>query len=256
VLIAHLSDPHLVTGPLAAEPAAALQRALARALTFSPDFVVITGDLADHADPAEYAVLRDLIAAYPLPIHLVAGNHDSAEALVDAFAGTPYLGGGASAHYAVEYPEATLVVLDSAVPCSPAGTLGPAQLGWLADTLSARPSVPALVALHHPPIASGLPYMDQINLRDADALAAVVSRHAQVARVLTGHLHRPLTAAFAGTVLTVAPSTYRQLNLDLHTDGIAFAAEPPAFLLHLLGAGQCVTHTVPVTHTSAPFAVY
>lgn len=256
MLVAHLSDPHLVTGPLAGEPAAALQRALARALAFAPDCVVITGDLADHADPAEYAILRELIAPYPVPIHLVTGNHDSAAALADAFAGTVHLGGGSSAHYAVEYPEATVIALDSAVPDSPAGSLGAAQLAWLADTLSARPSVPAFIALHHPPIAAGLPYMDAINLRDADELAAVVSRHAHVARVLTGHLHRPVTAAFVGTVLTGAPSTYRQLNLDLRTDGIAFAAEPPAFLLHLVTGPHCVTHTVPVTSTSAPFAVF
>jgi len=94
------------------------------------------------------------------------------------------------------------------------------------------------------------------HLSDSGELAAIVGRHSHLARVLTGHLHRPVTAAFAGTVLTVAPSTYRQLNLDLHTDTVAFAAEPPAFLLHLLTGTRCVTHTVPVTHTSAPFAIF
>ena len=49
--IAHLSDPHITTGPLGAGPAAGLQSALARVLALEPQpvavavAVVISGDL-------------------------------------------------------------------------------------------------------------------------------------------------------------------------------------------------------------------
>ncbi|MFC0503952.1 metallophosphoesterase [Micromonospora costi] len=253
MLVAQLSDPHLTTGPLAAEPAAGLHRALGRVLALRPrpDCVVITGDLVDHGRPDEYLALRDVIGRFPLPIHLVPGNHDDRESLLDTFGGTPWLGGGFSAYYHVDHAAATVVVLDSLVPGSGGGRLGEEQLGWLDGVLAGRPDAPALVFVHHPPVVVGVPAMDALGLADADALAEVIGRHRHVVRVGAGHLHRPVTAAFAGTVLTTAPSTWRQVSFDMRPDEeIGWVAEPTAFLLHLVDGGTCVTHTIQVSHAA------
>ena len=255
MLIAHLSDPHITTGPLAAEPAAGLYRALGRVLALDPlpDCVVVTGDLVDHGRPDEYAALRETIGGFPLPLHLAIGNHDDRDAMLAAYGGGPLLAGSPSAHYSVDYPAATVVVLDSWVPGSLAGRLGEQQLGWLDDVLGARRDVPALVCLHHPPIPVGIPGMDEIRLLDGAGLAEVVTRHPHVVRVLAGHLHRVVSAGFAGSLLSVAPSTYRQVDLCMLTGReLGFVAEPTAFLLHALADGGCVTHTVQVSHAAAP----
>jgi Icc protein len=169
--IAHLSDPHLARGPLAAQPAANLADAIGRVLAIEPrpDCIVITGDLADTGHPEEYATLHALLRRCPVPVHLMPGNHDDPDALIARFGDTPFLDDGLSTKYAVEYPEATVIVADSWMPQDPAGELGPDQLAWIDRTLTARPQVPAVVCLHHPPLALGMPFLDSIMLTDAAA---------------------------------------------------------------------------------------
>lgn len=256
MLVAHLSDPHIAAGGLASESLSGLHRALGRLLALDPppDCVVITGDLIEHGHPAGYAVLGEMIGRFPLPLHLVAGNHDDRDAMLDAFGGTEFLGNGTQTRYTVDYPGATVVVLDSSAVDDPrAGRLGGDQLVWLDEALASRPQVPAFVCLHHPPIPVGIPFLDSIRLLDGDALAEVIAGHRQVVRVLAGHVHRAVTAAFAGSVLAIAPSTYRQTELCMRAEAtIGDLVEPTSFLLHVLTAtGGCVTHTVPVSHAGA-----
>jgi 3',5'-cyclic-AMP phosphodiesterase len=255
MLIAHLSDPHITTGPLGGVPAAGLQLALARVMALRPlpDCVVITGDLTDHGRPDEYLALREIIGEFPLPMHLVTGNHDNRETLLDTFGGGPLLGGSMEAHYTVEYPEATVVVLDSLIPGSPAGRLGPAQLAWLDGVLDRRPDRPAVLGLHHPPVPVGIPFLDGMRLLDGDALGEVIDAHPNVVRVMAGHVHRTISTG----LLTVAPSTYRQTGLVLDSDDPpGYLAEPTGFLLHILDGDGCVTHSVSVSHAGAQLGAY
>ena len=248
MLVAQLSDTHLRLGPLAGEAAGQLHRALGRVLALRPvpDCVVLTGDLVDGGSPAEYEAFQSVVAGFPLPIHLVAGNHDDAAELVTMFAGTPFLGGGKASHYAVDYPDARLVVLDSSVPGEMFGHLDEDQLGWLDRTLAERSETPVLLCLHHPPIDVGLQFLDSIKLDNPSALADVLGRHRNVSRILAGHVHRPITGAFAGIGVSIAPSTFRQAALELSSaQPTGYAHEQPAFLLHLLTAQGCITHLVP-----------
>ncbi|MFI5530330.1 phosphodiesterase [Kitasatospora sp. NPDC051853] len=253
--VAHLSDPHLTSGPLAAAPAESLHRALARVLTLDPlpDCVVITGDLVDRGDRRAYRVLRELVDRYPLPLHLLAGNHDDPEALLAEFGGTRFLGGSDRTHYAVDHASFTLLALDSSLPGSPAGLLGPEQSAWLDTELARRSRLPAVVCLHHPPADLGIPFLDAMRLTDGDALAALLSRHPHVARVLAGHVHRPATTTFAGTLLATAPSTHLQSGLALRGEVPHYLPEPTSFLLHLRTGDRpaWTTHTVPVSHAAA-----
>jgi 3',5'-cyclic AMP phosphodiesterase CpdA len=254
VLIAHLSDPHIRSGTAGAETATGLHRALGRALALDrrPDCVVITGDLVENGRSDQYDVLVDVIGDYPIPIHLVTGNHDDPALLATRFGGSSFLGGQGDVTYAVDYGDAVVIALHSPEPHGPGGVLGNDQLAWLDATLARRPDIPGVVCLHHPPVPVGIPFLDAMGLRDAADLAAVLGRHRNVARVLAGHVHRAVTASFAGTTVSVAPSTYRQSTLTMRADGpMGYLHEPAGFLLHLLDTTTYVTHLVPSSHTSA-----
>ena len=89
-------------------------------------------------------------------------------------------------------------------------------------------------------------------LTDAAEFADVIRRHPHVIRVLAGHAHRDVSALFAGTLMTVAPSTYRQSALRLHdAKPPGYIAEPTSFLLHILDGAGCVTHSVAISHAAA-----
>ena len=256
MLLAHLSDTHLTTGILAGRPAERCHQALARvqALDPRPDCVLITGDLADNGEPEEYQAALALLSGLDIPIHIVPGNHDHAPRLLQALAGAGYARAAPEeperCYYRVDYPELRLFCCDSSVPDRHDGELGPVQLAWLDRELGRDPEVPAILAMHHHPVASGIAFMDTIMLSDADDLAAVLLDHPPLTRILTGHLHRPSAAMFAGALVTSAPSTHLQVDLDLGPlPRLAFVDEPAGLLLHRLQGATALTHLVPAAHS-------
>ena len=67
-----------------------------------PDVIVITGDLVDKGDPAEYDHLRSLLAPLAMPYFVIPGNHDAREELRAAFIRDGYLPRGGFLQYAIE----------------------------------------------------------------------------------------------------------------------------------------------------------
>ena len=247
-LLAQLSDPHIGADWVAAEPAARFEAAVeaVRALPSPPDAVLVTGDLAENGRDTEYEQARELLARLEVPVHVLPGNHDDRRALRRRF-GLP----GADAapvHYAVDLGPLRLVVLDSTRPGEDPGTLGSEQLAWLDAELGAAPYQPTLLAMHHPPFLTGIRACDEVGLpaSDRSGLAEVVGRHAQVRRLVAGHVHRAITGALAGRPAMTIPSTYAQLRLTFGADDMDLAEEPAAFAVHAVVDGEVVSHVQPV----------
>ena len=84
-------------------------------------------------------------------------------------------------------------------------------------------------------------------------LDALFRRHDQVVRVLAGHVHRPITASFGGTIAFAGPTTCYPFDLYTGPDRLLnISYEPPAIAVHLwledaapAGPGL-VSHTIPV----------
>ena len=250
MLIVQLSDPHIVEeGEVllgGVDTAAFLRAAVAHVnrMDPQPDLVLLTGDLANEGRPAQYANLRKLLEPLDAPFHLVPGNHDLTEDLREAFPLEVHGEPGGRADGVIEGP-LRVITLDSSRYPEPRGWLDPEQLEWLDEVLRAAPEQPAVVAVHHPPFATGIKHMDAMGLDTGSAagLAAVVAQHPQVERILSGHLHRSISRRFAGTVAMTAPGTAHAVQLDLGDGRAAWNHEPPAILLHLYTPeGGVVTH--------------
>jgi 3',5'-cyclic-AMP phosphodiesterase len=218
----------------------------ARALERSPDAVLISGDLADHAADVEYEQVRELVAPLEAPVYVLPGNHDDRDALRRHFgvAGDDYQ----PVQYAVELGPMRLVVLDSTCAGEDRGELDGDRLGWLDAALGAAPDVPTLLAMHHPPFAIGIRARDEVGLPLADqrALGEVVRRHPQVCRIVAGHVHRTVSAELAGRGVLAVPSTYVQAQLDFAAEEIELSADPSGFAVHALVDRELVSHVQPV----------
>ena len=211
----------------------------------SPDAVLVSGDLADHAADAEYELVRELLAPLRAPLYVLPGNHDDRRALHRHF-GVPGAD-GEPVQYAVDLGPLRLVVLDTTRPGEDPGSLDAERLAWLDAALAAAPEVPTLLAMHHPPISTGIPIWDELGLPAADrwALAEVVGLHQQVRRLAAGHVHRTITSELAGRPVLTVSSTYVQAVLDFTAEDVKLASEPAGFAVHAVVDGELISHVQP-----------
>ncbi len=174
----HFTDPHLPPPGgtvLGGDPAPALAAALADAAErhgpggpMPASFAAFTGDLVRDGEPAAYARLREALEGLPWPVHLLLGNHDDRGAFRDAFPEAP-LDEAGFVQQAVPTPAGACLMLDTHAPGRPEGELCARRLRWLTERL-AESAGPVMLFLHHPPLPVGIPAMDGMGLRDADAL--------------------------------------------------------------------------------------
>lgn len=263
VCIAQISDLHIKRpGALAygkVDTAKALERCVAALNEFAPapDFLVISGDLADTPTEDEYEHLKRLLAPLKLPFAAIPGNHDSREMLRAAFPNSNEARPSGPLDQRIDVAGLNLLLLDSSVAGKPHGQLEAATLEWLEAELASTPEKPALLFLHHPPFKTGIWHMDRQNLLNADALAPIVRRHPRVQLVATGHVHRATLTMFAGVPTTICPAPNHAVDLDLaEARRPSFKVEPPAFHLHAWfpgeGFGSLVTHQVPIGQFDGP----
>lgn len=248
-ILVQLSDLHLGATWADKDPVAGLSVTVEAVRQLKPraDAVVVSGDLADNATEAEYEQVHELLDRLDTPLYVLPGNHDDRKTLRQRFA----LPGAGSdpIRYAADLGALRLVVLDTTRPGEDAGALDKDQLDWLESELDVAPSTPTVLAMHHPPLVTGVPDWDEICLPEGDrqALNDALERHPEVQRIVAGHLHCTLTGELAGRPVLVSPSTYVQAQLDFASREIKLTAEPPGFAVHAFIAGRLISHNQSVS---------
>lgn len=244
-LLVQLSDLHVGGDWAAPDPAAGVASAVRSVLSMPepPDAVLVSGDLADHGDAAEYEQVLELLSPLRVPLYVLPGNHDDRAALRRHF-GLP---GAADepVHYAADLGALRLVVLDSTLPGEDPGELGAEQLAWLDAELASHPETPTLMALHHPPVPTGIRICDESSLAAADrrALGETIARYPAVRGIVGGHVHRAITGRLAGRPVVTVPSTYVQTQLTFGAGDTGLADDDPAgYGVHAVLDGEVVSH--------------
>ena len=263
VLIAQITDTHVGFEPEAGENEfnfVRFRNVLGHLLSqpVQPDMLILSGDLTDGGQADCYARIKDLVADCSFPVHVMPGNHDCREALLDAFPDCPTHDG--FAQFPIECGEGAdalrILCLDTFEPGRHGGAFCEVRAAWLRAELEAHPDTPTVIFMHHPPVVAGIEWMDP-SPEEAwfKRFHETVRDHKQIVAIQAGHLHRPLHAVVEGIPLSVTPAVAPAVSLDLRPMDVdvadkrpIVAAEPPFYSLHLWRSGALVSHFQPVGH--------
>ncbi len=242
----HLTAPGKTIG--GRDPNVNFDKALKHASEHHPDaeVLVITGDLSDWGEGADYERLKARLADVTLPVRLCIGNHDDRPTLLSVFPELANEDGHVQQVFRLS--EGIGMTLDTWGPESHAGHLCDDRLRWLDRQLTAADQ-PVYLFLHHNPIPTHNPPMDQIMLLDADALGEVVSAHRErLAHIIFGHCHQPLAGSFHGVPVSAPRGTNHAswvsfsetemlLGCDLPESYAVLIAQGPSVTVHMIEFG-------------------
>jgi 3',5'-cyclic AMP phosphodiesterase CpdA len=213
-----------------------------------PDMLVLSGDITDHGDRESYERTAELLAACPFPVWPMVGNHDTRAELLHAFPQVKAEDG--FVHYVLEQDGLRIIFLDTLEEGRHGGAFCERRQAWLEARLDEAPATPTLIFMHHPPVVSGIEWMDPAADEPWVRRVAVALRgRQQVLAIHCGHLHRPLAGSFEDIPLCVTPSVAPLVAMDLRPidrndpdERDLITTEPPTYAMHRWDGASLVTH--------------
>lgn len=214
-----------------------------------PDLVLATGDLVEHGELWAYRDLKKALKKLKIPVHMAFGNHDRRAPFLEVFPEYSLVDG--FLQYTLEDGPVRIIVLDTLEEGRHGGSFCKNRADWLEARLTEQPDRPTLIALHHPPIKSGIGWLTaDPNAPWVKRLQAVISRHDNVKHMAAGHIHRNIYKGFAGTNISVTAAIAPQSKLELaeidpeKPDGRPMLVEAnPGFCLHHWDGDSFTTHS-------------
>ena len=109
--------------------------------------------------------------------------------------------------------------------------------------------------MHHPPLRTGIRFMDAIGLENPDGLATVIGTFDGPLRVVAGHVHGVHHGLVGGHPVSTAPSLCSAFALDVRADApVGFLTGPTGCAVLDTGPrGVWSVMTLDPTDTVHPF---
>lgn len=220
-----------------------------------PDFVVVSGDLANAGDAESYGVLKAELDRLDLPVVCAIGNHDTREGFYQGYLGRQE---GSAEPYDHDQVVAGIhvITLDSTIPGAIGGDLDEAQFAWLSAALGRHHDLPRLLVIHHPPALDDLPSdtpWRMLPVSTSHRLAAMLEGQ-RVAGILSGHIHHDRFSNWYGIPVIVGNGLHAATDtLDNEYLRMVRAA---GFGVGVLRASGLTVTVVPLPSDRAEVACY
>lgn len=190
---------------------------LARLEAIGPiDAVLVTGDISHNGSDESYICAREELSRLDLPLLVIPGNHDRRDALRQAFAEQPEMPDAGPIDWYCDVAGTRVIGLDTLVEGQGGGRLAASSLVLLSRALGDAVGRPVIVALHHPPIHTGIRFMDAIGLENPDELASILSScdKGLDLQLVAGHVHGVHVGRLGDYPVLTAPSMCSTFALD------------------------------------------
>jgi len=177
----------------------------------TPDAVMFTGDLVETGDLPGYRHFIDIIKPLKMPVWVIPGNHDDPAVMREAFAATScFPVADETFQYTVEDLPFRILALNSRSEGTELPEFSDDKLAWLGAEL-ARSDKPVLLAIHHPPMKTGIELIDMGGAEWYQGMKSLIARHPQVKLVICGHCHTDLSGRIGQVPVYMAPANSHQL---------------------------------------------
>jgi 3',5'-cyclic AMP phosphodiesterase CpdA len=191
---------------------------------------MITGDLVEHGDKAGYRHFIELITPLKMPAYVLPGNHDNPQLMSEVFSATSHFPvSEATFQYAIEDFPFRILALNSRADGTELPEFDKRRLAWLARQLG-QSDKPVLIALHHPPMKTGIELIDMGGSEWYQGLKSVLAEHDHVKLIICGHCHTDLCGRIGAVPVYMAAATAHQLvatrGLNIAPATIIAAATP------------------------------
>ena len=152
--------------------------------------LVVTGDVSDDGSIESYLSAHEKLIKLNVPFLVIPGNHDLRNPMREVFnEHVEFSTHSSQFDWVFKYEETVIVGLDSLVEGENFGFLEKTSLEFLSNQLSIHNGSDIVLLIHHPPIKTGIYFMDKIGLTNSSDLAECLKVTNQPVRILCGHVH-------------------------------------------------------------------
>tara|TARA_B100000575_G_scaffold84827_1_gene66996 strand:- start:167 stop:1000 length:834 start_codon:yes stop_codon:yes gene_type:complete len=152
--------------------------------------LVVTGDVSDDGSIESYLSAHEKLIKLNVPFLVIPGNHDLRNPMREVFnEHVEFSTNSSQFDWVFKYEETVIVGLDSLVEGENFGFLEKTSLEFLSNQLSIHNGSDIVLLIHHPPIKTGIYFMDKIGLTNSSDLAECLKVTNHPVRILCGHVH-------------------------------------------------------------------